>query len=70
MSGSPFLNQLSKVEHENDLLRDAYEECVARLDAMTTMRDELKAQFIKAMEENLELIKAIKENLELRKEDK
>lgn len=60
MSGSPFLNQLTKLEHENDLLRDAYEECAAHLDAMTKMRDELKAQFIKA----------IKENLELRKEDK
>ena len=42
MSGSPFLNQLAKLEHENDLLRDSYEEVSAHLEAMAKMRDTLK----------------------------
>jgi uncharacterized coiled-coil DUF342 family protein len=62
MSGSPFLNQLAKLEHENDLLRDSYEEVSAHLEAMAKMRDTLKVELTKALEEIVKLRK------ELRKE--
>jgi uncharacterized coiled-coil DUF342 family protein len=62
MSGSPFLNQLTKLEHENDLLRDSYEEVSAHLEAMAKMRDTLKVELTKALEEIVKLRK------ELRKE--
>lgn len=62
MSGSPFLNQLTKLEHENDLLRDSYEEVSAQLEAMAKMRDTLKVELTKALEEIVKLRK------ELRKE--
>jgi hypothetical protein len=62
MSGSPFLNQLAKLEHENDLLRDSYEEVSAHMEAMAKMRDTLKVELTKALEQNCELRK------ELRKE--
>jgi hypothetical protein len=62
MSGSPFLNQLAKLEHENDLLRDSYEEVSAHLEAMAKMRDTLKVELTKALEEVVKLRK------ELRKE--
>ena len=57
MSNSPFLNQLAKLEHENDLLRDSYEEVSAHLEAMAKMRDTLKVELIKALEQNCELRK-------------
>ena len=63
MSGSPFLNQLAKLEHENDLLRDSYEEVSAHLEAMAKMRDTLKVELTKALEEIVKLRK------ELRKEN-
>lgn len=62
MSGSPFLNQIAKLEHENDLLRDSYEEVSAHLEAMAKMRDTLKVELTKALEEIVKLRK------ELRKE--
>jgi hypothetical protein len=57
MSGSPFLNQLAKLEHENDLLRDSYEEVSAHLEAMAKMRDTLKVELTKALEEVVKLRK-------------
>jgi hypothetical protein len=61
MSGSPFLNQLAKLEHENDLLRDSYEEVSAHLEAMAKMRDTLKVELTKALEQNCELAEGMPE---------
>lgn len=55
MSGSQFLNHVAKLEHENDLLRDAYEEVKGHLEAMKAMRDELRAEVIRLIKENPEM---------------